>query len=315
MYAKLSPPMSNPYLNNAPGKLMDSAFTASVPFEGVDLSKNALLSRLRDLLQQKVHGLCFSAYLPGQSPGDHSELSPAQVRARLEIIAPHTQWIRTFSCTEGNQHAAAIAKDLGIKTLVGAWLGTERDRNEEEINATIEVAKAGHADLVAVGNEVLLREDLPEEELIDYIRRVKAALPHTPVAYVDAYYLFAQRPRLVDACDFLPINCYPFWEKCPLEQSFGYVQEMVRRVQAVAHGKPVLIAETGWPTEGTPEGDATPGLDHAARYAINLIPWAEKASIPLFWFAAFDEAWKVGAEGDCGAFWGFWDAEGDSKLV
>ena len=179
----------------------------------------------------------------------------------------------------------------------------------------IELGRQGHADLIAVGNEVLLREELPEEEIIGAMQRVREAVPNVPVGYVDAYYLFAQRPKLVEACDFLPINCYPFWEKCPLEQSFGYVQEMVRRVQAVAHGKPVLIAETGWPTQGPPEGSAVPGLENAARYAINLIPWAARAPIPLFWFAAFDEAWKVGAEGDCGAYWGFWDAEGESKLV
>ncbi|MEO1334546.1 MAG: glycosyl hydrolase family 17 protein, partial [Myxococcota bacterium] len=233
----------------------------------------------------------------------------------LSIIAPHTDWIRTFSCSEGNELAAPIAHELGLKTLVGAWIDGDEARNKREMDAVIELARAGHADLIAVGNEVLLRDELPEEAIIDAIQTVKSAVPGVPVAYVDAYYLFAQRPALVAACDFLPINCYPFWEHCPLTQSFGYVQEMVRRVQAVAGEKPVLIAETGWPSQGTPEGPAEPGLDNAARYALNLIPWAASVDVPLFWFAAFDEAWKVGAEGDCGAYWGFWDAEGGPKIV
>ncbi|MEM7674852.1 MAG: glycosyl hydrolase family 17 protein, partial [Myxococcota bacterium] len=237
------------------------------------------------------------------------------VRERLRIIAPHTSWIRTFSCSEGNELAPAVAHELGLKTLVGAWIDGDEARNRKEMDAVIELAKAGHADLIAVGNEVLLRDELPEEAIIEAIQTVKSAVPDIPVAYVDAYFLFAQRPALVAACDFLPINCYPFWEHCPLAQSFGYVKEMVRRVRAVAGDKPILIAETGWPSQGTPEGPAEPGLDNVARYALNLIPWAAQTNVPLFWFAAFDEAWKVGAEGDCGAYWGFWDAEGKSKLA
>lgn len=301
--------------NNAPGKLMDADFNAQVAFEGLDLSKPELMSRLTALLKGGLHGLCFSAYAPGQSPIEQSKLSEEQVRERLGIIAPHCRWIRTFACTDGNELAPRIAHEMGLKTLVGAWIEGDPERNEMEINAVIEVARQGHADLIAVGNEVLLRGEMPEEELIQYIDRVRQAVPNVPVAYVDAYYLFAQRPNLVAACDFLPINCYPFWEKVALQQSFGYVQEMVRMVQAVSHGKPVLIAETGWPTQGPPEGAAVPGAENAARYALNLIPWGERANVPLFWFAAFDEAWKVGAEGDCGAYWGFWDAEGASKLV
>lgn len=294
---------------------MDEAFEGAAAFEGSELSSSDLAQRMAAMIEAGVHGLCFSAYLPGQSPQEHHRLSEAQVRARLERIAPHTKWIRTFSCSEGNELAPALAHEMGLKTLVGAWIDADEDRNQREIEAVVELARAGHCDLVAVGNEVLLREELPEEAILEAIERVKQAAPGVPVGYVDAYYLFVEHPRLVAACDFLPINCYPFWEKCPLERSLGYVQEMVRRVQACAQGKPVLIAETGWPTQGTAEGAAIPGMDEAARYALNLIPWADAAGVPLFWFAAFDEAWKVGAEGDCGAYWGFWDAEGRPKYV
>jgi exo-beta-1,3-glucanase (GH17 family) len=27
----------------------------------------------------------------------------------------------------------------------------------------------------------------------------------------------------------------------------------------------------------------------------------------MFYFSSFDESWKVGIEGDVGAFWGLWD--------
>ena len=305
--------MSHFHQNNAAGKIMDGAFSFGGPFQHLDLDEATLLRMLWELLDQGIHGLCFSAYAPGQSPAAHDELTEGQVRERLAMIAPHTKWIRTFSCMEGNQLAPSIAHEMGMKTLVGAWIDGDAERNETEIAAVIELARQGHADLVAIGNEVLLRGEMSDDELIGLIRRVKEAVPDVPVGYVDAYFVFAQRPALVEACDFLPINCYPFWEKCPLEHSLGYVGEMVRQVAAASQGKPVIIAETGWPTDGPPEGGAVPGLANMARYALNLIPWAAAQGIPLFWFSAFDEAWKVGAEGDCGAYWGFWDANGGRK--
>ena len=49
----------------------------------------------------RVYGLNFSPYLEGQDPNLGSEVSEQQLRARMAIIAPHTEWIRTFGCTKG----------------------------------------------------------------------------------------------------------------------------------------------------------------------------------------------------------------------
>ena len=272
----------------------------------------ALVDEFQAVLQAGVHGLCFSPYLEGQAPG--SQVSEAQIRARLAGIQPYTRWVRTFSCTDGHQHTPRIAHELGLKTLVGAWLGTDRSINQRELDALIALAQAGHADIVAIGNEVLLREDLPEDELLACLQRVKLALPGVPVGYVDAYYLFEQHPRITAACDVILSNCYPFWEGCPREQAIAYMQSMVARTRAVAGAKPVIISETGWPDRGSAFHGALPSTDGAMRYFIDTQQMAQQDQIDVFYFAAFDEAWKVGAEGDVGAFWGLWDKDGAPKF-
>ena len=143
------------------------------------------------------------------------------------MIRPHTRWIRSFSCTEGHENTPRIAHALGLKTLVGAWIGTDREINQREIDGVIAVARAGHTDIVAVGNEVLLRDDMGEDELIEHIERVRRALPGVPVGYVDAYFLFEKHPRVTAACDVVMTNCYPFWEGCPREQALAYMQTML----------------------------------------------------------------------------------------
>ncbi len=279
-----------------------------------DVPTEALIAELQGVLDTGIHGLSFSAYGPGQSPGAGTQLTADGIRQRLDVLAPHVGWIRTFSCTDGNELAPRLAKERGLKTLVGAWLGPDEAKNRRELAGLIELAREGMVDLAAVGNEVLLREEMSEDQLIQHIEAVRAAVGPVPVATVDAYFLFAAHPRLAAACDFLPLNCYPFWEKIPLERAVPYAEEMVRRVQAVAPDKPVLIAETGWPSSGAAVGAAVPGLHNMVLYLLEVLDWTTTSNLPLFWFSGFDEAWKVGPEGDCGASWGLWDAHGRSKL-
>jgi exo-beta-1,3-glucanase (GH17 family) len=89
---------------------------------------------------------------------------------------------------------------------------------------------------------------------------------------------------------------------------------MYRRVVAIAGGRPVVISETGWPSGGSAVGAANPSEENALRYLLNTLEWTEAEGIELFWFAAFDEAWKAGHEGDRGVAWGLWDADGKYKF-
>jgi exo-beta-1,3-glucanase (GH17 family) len=294
-------------------RVMDGAFPSSSPLAHAGLPRSELAALLRKVLADRVHGICYSAYLDGQGPDLKTQLGPEQIRARMEIVRPHARWVRTFSCTDGNEASPGIAHQMGLKTLVGAWIGDDPRTNEREIAGALKVARAGHADIVAIGNEVLLRGDQSEDEIIASIRKVKEALPGIPVGYVDAYYLFCEHPRLVEACDVLLINCYPFWEKCPLESSLGYMKEMVRRVTRAAGGKKIVISETGWPSAGDPVGAAVPSVEGALLYALNTFEWAAQDGIEVFYFSSFDEEWKAGPEGGCGPHWGFWDTQGRFK--
>lgn len=280
-------------------------------FSGIsEVDKVALL---REILAQKIHGISFSPYVDGQSPG--TEIGERQIRERLAIIQPFTHWIRSFSCIEGNQEIARIAHENGLRTMVGVGLSENLEDNEIELANGIEIARAGHADILAVGNEVLLRGDLSEDQIIEYMQRAREGAPGVPVSYVDAYFLFENHPRVADACDLLLVNCYPFWESCPAENALLYMKEMYRRATVAARGKRVVISETGWPTTGTPFGAAIPSYQNALEYFIRSYQWAAEDDIEIFYFSSFDESWKTGDEGDVGAYWGLWDKDGNLKYA
>jgi len=257
------------------------------------------------VLENGMHGICFSAYEEGQNPGD--QLTEAQIHRRMQILKPYTKWIRSFSCTEGNEMIARIAKEYGLKTLVGAWLGDDPDINRNEVDNLIKMTNEGYVDIAAVGNEVMYRKDLTEEELLKFIYEVKEAVPGSPVGYVDAYYEFAARPKITEACDVILANCYPYWEGCHIDYSLIYMKDMFSQARNAGNGKKVIISETGWPSQGTSLEGAQPSAENFMKYFINAQRWSAEEDIEMFYFSSFDEAWKVGAEGDVGAYWGIWD--------
>ncbi len=283
-------------------------------YKGVDFSKyttEELKKLWRATLANGMHGICFSMYEDGQKPGDL--ITEEQVTRRIEIIKPYTKWVRSFSCIEGNEHIPRIAHQNGLKTLVGAWLGDDLEVNKAEIESLIALAKEGCVDIAAVGNEVMYRNDLTEDQLLDYIYQVKEALPNITVGYVDAYYEFSHRPRITEACDVILSNCYPYWEGCSLEHSLNHMQQMFGQATDAGKGKKVIITETGWPSKGSSLKGAVSSEENAMKYFINAQLWAAKDSIEMFYFSSFDESWKVGAEGDVGAYWGLWDKDENLK--
>jgi len=290
------------------GKLMS---LAGLDFAGKTSAE--LNDLFRQILEEGMHGMCFSLYEEGQKPGD--VITEEQVRRRMKIIRPYTGWVRSFSATEGNELIPMIARDYGLKTLVGAWLGKDPEINKREINGLIQLAGEGYVDIAAVGNEVMYRGDLTEDELLEYLSHAKALIPEgIPVGYVDAYYEFAERPRIAEMVDVILANCYPFWEGCSFDYSLMYMNKMYQKALNAGRGKKVIITETGWPSQGKSLRDAHPSAENARNYFINTQMWSKSEDIDIFYFSSFDESWKVGAEGDVGAYWGIWDQNENLKF-
>lgn len=259
---------------------------ASLDYAGKTTEELKELSR--KVLENGMHGISFSPYTEGQKPGD--QISEEQIHRRMKIIQPYTKWIRSFSCTDGNEAIPRIAKEYGIKTMVGAWLGDNPDINEKEIKGLIKLANEEYVDIAAVGNEVLYRGDLTEGALLEFMFRVKKEITNIPVGYVDAYFEFTDHPKVTEACDVVLANCYPFWEGCDQDYSLLYMKDMYRRAMQAANGKKVIISETGWPSQGTSLEGAYPNYENFLKYFMNTQKWSEEEDIEIFYFSSFDES-------------------------
>ncbi len=284
------------------------------PYTPIHLDSDAatLTAKCQEIMANGFSGICFSPYKDNQNVGD--QLSKEQIEQRMKIVSPYVQWIRSFSTTGGNELTPEIAHKYDKKSVVGAWIDDNLQNNEREMKQLITLANSGAVDIATVGNETIMRGELSVEQMIDYLKRVKEKLPNTPVAYVDAYFVFLDHPELLDYCDVVMINCYPFWEGYSIENSMSVVEKMYALVSSISKGKKVIISETGWPTEGQTVGDAIPSLENMMKYFINMATWSKANDVDMYYFSSFDESWKVRHEGDVGARWGLWNKNEQLKI-
>jgi exo-beta-1,3-glucanase (GH17 family) len=260
-----------------------------------------------------LFGIDFSPYQDGQSPGSGYDVPEEQLRQRMSMFIPYSEWIRTYGCTHGLEKAGRVGRELHFKTAIGAWLSADLNANEIEIANLVQAAKAGEVDLAIVGSETLLRGDLTEAQLLGYLARVKQEIPSLPVATADGYAQWLSHRALIQAVDAVLVNYYPFWAGTALSNAVPTLDGWHRRLASVTEAKPILISETGWPSDGNPVGKAVPSPENASRYFLNFLSWAETNQVSYFYFAAFDEAWKAATEGTVGPHWGICDTIGKMK--
>jgi exo-beta-1,3-glucanase (GH17 family) len=90
---------------------------------------------------------------------------------------------------------------------------------------------------------------------------------------------------------------------------------MYERAVAVSNGKQVIVAETGWPSQGASCGLAIPSFENALGYFVAVMEWSQRKDVEMYYFSAFDESWKISDEGDVGAYWGLWDEMAKRKFT
>ena len=117
---------------------------------------------------------------PGASPLDphalHALVTPAQIEEDLRILKTRTNCVRTYGLGQGLDALPAIAARLGMRVRLGAWLSRDAIQNDLELERALALARQFRStvELLIIGNEVLLRRELPPEQLalhLDYARK------------------------------------------------------------------------------------------------------------------------------------------------
>ncbi len=269
-----------------------------------------------DARTPRIKSASFSPYRAGQSPFGAS-FTREQLEEDMAVAAKHFERIRTYSNTNQFAPVPELARKHGLKVILGAWVGANLESNEKEIAGLIKAANdyPDAVERVVVGNEVLLRREITPDLLIDYIRRVKAAIKQ-PVTYADVWEYWLMYPQVAKEVDSITIHVLPYWENTPTPLDH-IVEHMLHAHAAISRaypGKPILIGEIGWPSAGRVRQGAVPGRVAQARFVRQIINTAEEKGIDFNLFELFDEPWKFGQEGTVGGNWGIIDVDRNIKF-
>ena len=137
-------------------------------------------------------------------------ISPEQIAADLTEIAKTFQCVRTYSVDNGLDRVPELAAKVGLKVLLGVWIGPNHLKNELLIETAISLARdyPGVITAIIVGNELLLRREMTASDLREIIRSVKARV-NIPVTYADVWEVWLRNREVADDVDLVTVHMLP----------------------------------------------------------------------------------------------------------
>jgi exo-beta-1,3-glucanase (GH17 family) len=257
---------------------------------------------------EKLTCVSYAPFHGDQAPFDwRQHITDEQIESDLKRLKPLTSCVRTYSATGAQGRIAPLADKEGLGVLQGIWLGRNRAENRREIEAALRIARQ-HPDVVQafiVGNEVLLRGELPAEQIKAYAEEVRER-SGLPVTYADVWEFWLKSPELASSVDFVTIHILPYWEDDPVaaKDAVAHVREIREKLQKAFPDKEILIGEVGWPSQGRMREGALPSPSNQALVLSGVVAAAKQEGWKINLIEAFDQPWKRLLEGTVGGYWG-----------
>ena len=289
--------------------------------------------------------ICYSGYRDGQSPESGEIPSYEQVRQDLLILQGQWQSLRLYASDAHSETVLSVIKNEGMPfdVMLGAYITAEVDNpecpwggvyppeqllankqdNKAQILRLIELANtyANIVSSVSIGNEASVSwtdHMVTTDSLVRYARLLKGGVAQ-PVTFCENYVPWLDKLRpLAEELDVISIHPYPVWEYKSIEEGLAYTIENYNAVTQAYPDKQVVITEAGWATQTNGLGIDSHNVNQEfqRRYYQELMNWAEKEQVLVYYFEAFDENWKGSNDPlEPEKHWGLFRADRTPKLA
>ncbi|RPA82011.1 glycoside hydrolase [Ascobolus immersus RN42] len=276
-------------------------------------SKEIKALMANDKLHKVFHGIDYTPLNTAQYPDCiNVPASQNNVTRDIAVLSQLTNKIRLYGndCNQTELVMTAIERlEVDMKVWVGVWIDDNEETNKRQIDELWNILDKHDPKLIegiAVGNEVLFREEKTIEELIDIIKDVRAGLKKrniTGIPIGSSDLGSAWREDLAESVDVLMANIHPFFGHTTAAEAADWTIAFFERenvpIANRAKNKPrVMISEVGWPSGGgTHEPDkggrAVAGVKELQTFLDDFICQQNEKGLEYYWFSAFDEPWKV----------------------
>ena len=263
-----------------------------------------------------IQGFAFSPYRAGQNPAANQYPTDAEIDADLKLLSGKTYAIRTYSVDGTLSDIPRLAAKYHINVALGAWIDKDQKYDAAQVARAIAIAKSNpNVVRVMIGNEAVLRGDVSAEELIPYLDEARAEIDQ-PVSTAEPWYSWIQHPELAKHVDFLGVHMLPYWEGVNVHDAVPYIAARMQDMHHTFAGKPIVIAEVGWPSVGLTRHAAVASTADEALFLRRFLAYAGYQHWTYYLMEAFDQPWKgISAEGDVGAYWGVYNVYRQPKFT
>ncbi len=263
---------------------------------------------------KSIQGFSFSPFRDGQDAITGVYPSEQQIEEDLKRLSGKTYAVRTYSVDGPLAKIPILAEGNNINVALGIWIGDDKPRNLHEVE-TAKMLAWTHRNVVRliVGNEVVLRGDVPKEELFGYLDYLREAA-WQPVSTAEPWHVWIKHPELVRHVDYIAVHMLPYWEGVHVDRAVGYVIEKLELLKRTFPGMPIVIAEVGWPSNGRTFRSAVASSANEALFLRRFLKEAEQRHYIYYVMEAFDQPWKAAAEGAVGAYWGVYNVQRQPKF-
>ncbi|KAI2478530.1 SAP130 C multi-domain protein [Pyrenophora tritici-repentis] len=242
-------------------------------------------------------GITWDAY-----DGSAKCLSGADVASQFSKMKDY-KVVRIYGM-DCNQIANAIQNALknGQKIMGGVYLdptggGEDLTQVIQAYKSAIDKYAGGNWDIIqlfSVENERVNEQRMSAEQVVQAIGSARSQLRGLgykgPVGAVETAPALIANPSICNAADVVTANIHAFFDSNTKPQDAGkFVKGQVQRVKDACNNKRVVVTESGWPHQGNANGAAVPSSENQ-RAALASIRQAFSGD--LFFFSAFDSAWK-----------------------
>ncbi|OWZ19898.1 Glycosyl hydrolase [Phytophthora megakarya] len=245
---------------------------------------------------------------PDWAPAAEKCKPASKIASELATLKGVTDTIRLYSLTDCDQATAVVPAAIaaGLKIELGMWVDATPSSFEKEKAAFQALLQTGVVTTdnimgIHVGSEAVYREEVTPEQAISYLEEIRtmckanAGAAKIPLTIADIGDTYTAHPEMIKAVDYVSANYFPFWEKVAVD---GAADQFYTRFSALVktastYNKEVIVGETGWASDGV-NADASPAsAENAGKFFYDFYTLAAQKDIMYFYFAAYDEAWKL----------------------
>jgi cellulose synthase/poly-beta-1,6-N-acetylglucosamine synthase-like glycosyltransferase/exo-beta-1,3-glucanase (GH17 family) len=273
-----------------------------------------------------IASVSFTPYQADQGPHEKKYPSVDQIDRDMALVSRVADGVRTYDALNGFENIPRIAAKYGLNVIAGAAVNGNKDgpnHDDMELNSLVDMWKHNkNVKGLIVGNEQILTNSLTADQIVAMIKKVKDATRRRPVPVFTCENSepWFKHPELVEASDFICVHILPYWDSIPANQAIDQIFKVRALLAQKYPGKPIILGEVGWPSEGPWLGGAEPSRINQAAFIRNFLNRAREEQldepvqgIPGYNVVeAFDQPWK---RADEQAYtWGLFDAQRNQKF-